>query len=651
MAYSFDPGELALLQALADRYPTADAALAEAAALRAGLALPKGTVHVISDVHGEDRKLRHVINNASGSLRPLVESLFGGGKLSADEQRSLLNVLYYPREAMEALRPQLADRAARVAWAKRLLRLQFAVVRALASHYRSGRVTELFPDDYGELFEELYDEPCSGRGQRYVDAMIDALADHGRELAAVRAASRLVRNLSVAELIVAGDLGDRGPRIDRVIDYLMRQPHVSVVWGNHDVSWMGACLGQPALIATVVRFSLRYGRTDQLEEGYGVPLDALEDLARAAYGDDPAEQFKVKVKGSVWDELLLARMQKAIAILQLKLEAQTSRRHPEWGMEGRNLLHRIDRTNGTVEIDGKTYPLLDRNLPTVNPEDPYRLSPAEQTCMDRLREAFVSSARLWQHLSWVVRRGAMWLRRDDVLVFHACVPVDDQGNPLELEIDGKRLTGRAQMDAIDSVIRRAFRKGAEGLDADADWLWYLWAGPKSPLFGKDKMATFEGYFVADKDAQHEHKNAYFSLIHDAVFVKRIGADFGMGDDVMVVNGHVPVKVEKGEQPVKRGGNAVTIDGAFSEAYGDRGYTLILSAEGIKLAEHHHFESVARVISEGADIVPKVAVIRKYDHPRTVGETEEGEAVRQRIHALERLILAYHEGAILENATL
>jgi fructose-1,6-bisphosphatase III len=648
MAYSFDPGELALLQALSARYPTADAALAEAAALRAGLSLPKGTVHVISDVHGEDRKLRHVINNASGSLRPLVESMFAG-KLSAEDQRSLLNVLYYPREAIQALRPQLADLAAQVAWVKRLLRLQFDVVRALAAHYRSVRVTALFPDDYAELFEELYDEPCAGRGQRYVDAMIDALADHGGELEAVRSASRLVRNLSVAETIVAGDLGDRGPRIDRVIEYLMRQPHVSVVWGNHDVSWMGACLGQPALIATVVRFSLRYGRTAQLEEGYGIPLDALEDLARAAYADDPAERFKVKVKGSAWDESQLARMQKAIAVLQLKLEAQTSRRHPEWGMEGRNLLHRIDRASGTVEVDGKTYPLLDRNLPTVNPEDPYRLSPAEQTCIDRLREAFVTSSRLWQHMSWVVRRGAMWLKRDDALIFHACVPVDEQGHPLALEIDGKSVTGRAQMDAIDSVIRRAFRKGAEGLDTDADWLWYLWAGPKSPLFGKDKMATFEGHFVADKEIQHEHKNAYFTLIHDAAFVRRIGAEFGMGDDVMVVNGHVPVKVEKGEQPVKRGGNAVTIDGAFSEAYGDRGYTLILSAEGIKLAEHHHFESVQQVITAGADIVPHVAVIQSYPRPRTVGDTDEGEAVRRQAHALERLILAYHEGAIPENS--
>ena len=646
MAHSFDPQELALLGALAVRYPTADAAMAEAAGLRASLSLPKGVVHVISDVHGEDKKLRHVINNASGSLRPMVEERFRG-KLVDAEQRELLNVLYYPREAMEALKSIFADKARRRDWAKRTLRLQFEIVRALADTYRRAQVEALMPAGHHQLFEALLSEPCTGRGTAFVDAMIDAMADHDRELSAVRAASRLVRNLSAAEIVVAGDLGDRGPRMDEVIDYLMRQPNVSLVWGNHDVEWMGACLGQEALVATDVRFSLRYGRLAQLEEGYGVSLQPLVDLARKAYAGDPAEHFKVK--GS--DDPLLARMQKAIAILQFKLEAQTSRRHPEWDMEHRNLLHRIDRTAGTVEVEGKKHPLTDRNLPTVNPADPYALSDDERACIDRLRDGFVSSTRLWQHMSFVARRGAMWAKRDDVLIFHACVPVDEKGNPLALEVDGRSLSGRALFDAIDSVVRRAFRKGFEGLDADADWLWYLWAGPKSPLFGKDKMATFEGHFVADKEAKHEHKNPYFEFIHDAEFVKRIGREFGMADDVLVVNGHVPVKVEKGEKPVKRGGNAVTIDGAFSEAYGDRGYTLILAPEGVKLAEHHHFESVAAVVAGGADIIPTVTTLTAYPRPRTVADTEEGEAVRQQIKALERLIFAYHEGALLERVAL
>lgn len=643
MAYSFDEAELALLNALADDYPSADAALAEAAALRATLLLPKGTIHVISDVHGEDKKLRHIINNASGSLRPLVQKLFARS-LDESEHRQLLNVLYYPREAMDAMRGQLADKNSRHAWAKRMLRLQFQVVRHLAAGFRRASVIELVPPVYLELFAELRNEATNARGSGYIDAMVDALADNDRVLDAIRAASRLVRNLSASEIIVAGDLGDRGPHIDRVIECLMRQPDVSIAWGNHDVSWMGACLGQAALVATVVRFSLRYGRVAQLEEGYGISLAPLEALARKVYGDDPAEQFKVK--GS--DDLLLARMQKAIVILQFKLEGQTSRRHPEWEMGNRDLLHRIDRAVGTVEIDGRTFALLDRAFPTVDPTDAYRLSPDEQGCMDQLCMAFAQSSKLWTHMSFVARRGAMWTRRDDALIFHACVPVDEKGAPLALTVEGKALAGRALFDALDSIIRRAFRRGARNCDSEADWLWYLWAGPKSPLFGKDKMATFEGHFVADKAVKHEHKNAYFEFINDPEFVKRIGHEFGMGDDVLIVNGHVPVKIEQGEQPVKRGGNAVTIDGAFSEAYGDRGYTLILAPDGIKLAEHYHFESVEQVIQSGADIIPKMTTIRSYDHAHSVADTEQGHTVRRQIAALERLIFAYHEGAILES---
>ena len=365
MAYSFDEAELALLNALATDYPSVDSALAEVAALRATLSLPKGTVHVISDIHGEDKKLRHIINNASGSLRPLVQRLFAG-RLDEAAQRQLLNVLYYPREAMDALRPQLADTAARRDWAKRTLRLQFEVVRSLASKLRRATVIELVPPVYLELFAELRNEGLNARGEQDIDAMVDALSDYGRDLDAVRAASRLIRNLSTAEIIVAGDLGDRGPRIDSVCEYLMRQPNISIVWGNHDVSWMGACLGQAALVATVVRISLRYNRIAQLEEGYGITLQPLRELARKVYGDDPAGQFKVK--GS--DEVVLARMQKAIAILQFKLEGQTSRRHPEWEMGDRDLLHRIDRETWTVEIDGKRHPMLDRNLPTLDSANP-----------------------------------------------------------------------------------------------------------------------------------------------------------------------------------------------------------------------------------------------------------------------------------------
>jgi fructose-1,6-bisphosphatase-3 len=428
----------------------------------------------------------------------------------------------------------------------------------------------------------------------------------------------------------------------------MEQPKVSFTWGNHDASWMGACLGQEALIATVLRISLRYRRLSQLEEGYGVIVSPLEKLARTVYGDDPATCFKTKGTG-LRDDLLMARMQKAISIIQFKLEGQTSRRHPEWGMEDRNLLHRVDRQTSTVTIDGKSYPMLDTYLPTVDANDPYALSPEEKVCTDRLRQSFLASHHLWEHMSFVVKHGSMWLRRDQELVFHGCVPVDADGRFQSLSVDGVERSGPAMFDALEQVVRRSFRKGVVAAGDDVDWLWYLWTGPRSPLFGKDRMATFETYFVEDKDTHKETKNPYFKLIHDADFCNRISAAFGIEENGLIVNGHIPVRVDKGEEPVKRGGNAVTIDGAFSEAYGDRGYTLVLDPERVQLAEHHHFESITEAITTGADIVPKVTTVKAYDRPRLVADTEEGVMIRERIAALERLIMAYEEGALVEQS--
>ncbi len=643
---TFNSEEFTLLRALAVRFPTVDTALAELSALRAGLCLPKGAVHVVSDVHGEYKKLRHIINNASGTLRPLVESLFAN-RLTEEELRDLLAVLYYPREAMEYVTARLRDVATRQAWVRRTLRLQFEIVRQLTGNYRHRHVVSLFPQAYEELFEELLHEPCNSRGPEYVDAMIDGLVAEGRDITVVRAGSRLVRNLSVSELVVAGDLGDRGPRLDRVVDYLTQQPNVSITWGNHDVSWMGACLGHEALIATAVRISLRYRRLSQLEEGYGLIMAPLEKLARTVYADDPAERFKTRGTG-LRDDLLMAQMQKAAAIIQFKLEGQLSRRHPEWEMEHRNLLHRIDHAAGTVEIEGKVHQLRDTHFPTIDPAVPYELCAEERACMDRLKQSFISSARLWEHMSYVTRRGAMWLRRDHAVIFHGCLPVSDDGDFLSLTVDGAEYSGRALFDALGSVVRRAFREG-EAAGGDADWLWYLWTGPRSPLFGKDRMAAFENYFIDDKEARREHKNRYFALLNDRDFCQRVASEFGVMENGLIVNGHVPVKVEKGEEPLKRSGSAVTIDGAFSEAYGDRGYTLILAPERIALAEHHHFESISEAITSGADIVPKVSNLRVYDPPRTIADTEEGEALRQDIGALERLVLAYQEGALLERS--
>ncbi len=636
-------GDLAMLRAMQGSYPNIASAQAEIAALRAGLSLPKQVVHVISDIHGDYKKLRHVINNASGSLRPLVEEMFET-RLSPVEIRDFLSILYYPHEAMQLLKIGALPDEAQLAWALKTLRQQFEIIRNLASGYRRKRVEAIFPVEFHEFFHDLMDEPYTSRGEAYIETMTLSFAESGSLFAMVRAASRVVRNLSVGEIFVAGDMGDRGPRIDKVIEYLMRQPHVTITWGNHDVSWMGACLGQEAAIATVLRISLRYRRLLQLEEGYGISLQPLERLAQTVYGDDPAEHFESKRSGDR-DDLLMARMQKAIAIMLFKLEGQASQRHPEWNLDNRNLLHRIDRQAGTVEIDGKIFPLLDTLFPTVDPFSPYDLSPEEDECMKRLQNSFTNSRLLWDQMVYLVSHGSMWQRRDDVLIFHACVPTDEKGAFLPIEVNGVAYQGRALFEALNSLVRRAFRKGAEERDSEADWLWYLWTGALSPLFGKDKMATFETYFVEDSTTHKESKNPYFAQINDAEFCKGILREFGVSEVGLIVNGHVPVKITEGEKPVKKGGNAVTIDGAFSEVYGDHGYTLILEPDRIALAEHSHFESVEEAITTGADIIPKIDTLREYRPFRHVADTEDGETIRETIALLERLIHAYEEGLL------
>jgi fructose-1,6-bisphosphatase-3 len=635
---------LPLLRAMARRYPTADAAIAEIGYLEGVLTLPKGTIHVVSDVHGEHKKLKHIINNASGSLRPMVERLFAG-RLEATEMRDLLSVIYYPREAYawQRSRPGFDRRGYLLATLAR----EVEIIREISRRYTLRHAEKVFPPALAGLFRELVSARGMEGRKAFLEALVEPFVRHDRDVDLLRAGAHVIRNLSVAELVVAGDLADRGPRADKVIDFLMRQPQVSIVWGNHDASWMGACLGQRALIATVMRISLRYRRLGQLEEGFGITVAPVEKLARTVYGDDPAERFGVKGEG-LRDPLLMARMQKAMAIMQFKLEGQTSRRHPEYGLEHRSLLHRIDPAAGTVTIDGKVHPLLDTRLPTVDfAGDPYALSADEEACMARLEQSFLESAALWSQMSWVERRGAMFIRRDRALIFHGCVPVDAGGAFQSLVVDGEPRRGCALFEALERKVRRAFR--AKAAD-DVDMLWYLWTGPLSPLFGKDRMATFEGHFVADKHAAHETKDHYFHLIHDASFCSRICRELG-GDEEkgLIVNGHVPVKIEAGESPVKRSGRAVTIDGAFSEAYGDKGYTLVLEAGRTALAQHHHFESVEEAVAAGADIIPAITDIEAFEQPRTVADTERGAEIRSEIEVLAALLRAY-EGNVVQEQT-
>jgi len=632
-----------MLELLAAQFPNVDAAIAESARLAAVQTLPKGVVHVISDIHGEDKKLQHVINNASGTLRPLVEELFAQ-TMDDVERAAFLKLIFYPAEVTQRVGETLTTPGQVKAYSQQMLGPQLELLRYLVSNFSLRLATEVFPAEYRELLLEMMHAPSTERGPDFVDAMLDELVRRGRALHLIHLLGRLIRNLAVDELIIAGDLWDRGPRGDRVMDYLRLQPNVEFIWGNHDVLWLGASMGHEALICTVLRVSLRYRRLGQLDEGYSVPLTPLEHLARTVYADDPAENFMPKGDGMRPNEVV-ARMQKAAAVMQFKLEGQLIERNPQWDLDHRRLMHRIDYENGTIEIDGRTYTLRDTNFPTVDPKKPYELSDDESNCLAYLKHSFLNSQKLQEQMKFMVGHGSMYLQRDDCLIFHGCVPVDEDGEFLPLQVNGQPLSGRAMFEEIEQVVRRAT---VDSACEDLDFLWYLWSGPRSPLFGKDRIATLERDLISDKVSHRENKDPYFSLIHEARFCEKVLDEFGASaESGLIVNGHVPVKVEAGESPLKRSGKAITIDGAFSEAYGDHGYTLLLEAERIVLAQHSHFESVEAAIRDGVDIIPQVQDIRVFATPRRTQDTERGQRISYRIEMLNRLIDAYRTNRLHE----
>ncbi|MGJ8698058.1 MAG: fructose-bisphosphatase class III [Verrucomicrobiaceae bacterium] len=634
------------LSLLARQFPTSASVLSEIALLQAKLTLPKRRIHIISDVHGDDRKLRHVVNNASGGLSMLIDEVFGE-ELAEEEKRTFLAFLYYPVEKMRRYREELKDDEWRMRKVKKLLRLQFRLVRYLAKTVAKDELLGLIKEEFKVLYIALLDEVSFERDPSYVDSMVDALSDYDQDIIALHEASRLVRNLVVSEVVVAGDLFDRGERGDRVIHYLKNQPKVSFTWGNHDVIWMGATLGSEVMIATVLRISLRYLRLWQLEEGYGILLSPLAMLAKTVYADDPAVCFFPKRSSGFTDDYLVARMHKAAAILEFKLAGPVIERHPEWEMEDRRLLHRVDYEKGTVELNGETHELKDGAFPTVDPGDPYALSAEERTCMDRLRESFVSSPRLWEHMLFVVRQGGMSLKRDEALIFHACVPTNEDGTLREVDLGRGQFKGGALFHELEQIVRSTYREGAHAVSGDLDFYYWLWANGDSPLFGKSKMTTFERYFIEDASTHREEKDAYYGKVHDAEFCKMVGREFGMDEDVLIINGHVPVKVEKGEDPVKAGGNAVTIDGAFSESYGDHGYTLVMGPKAIRLAEHSHFESIEHFLDCDDDMIPKLRVLRKYEKVRTLAGTRESPDIEAQLCSLNSLLQAYRSGGVVE----
>lgn len=631
------------LQLVARQFPNRDAALSEIARQQAESQLPVGSIHVISDIHGEDAKLRHVLHNGSGTLRPLIEELFAD-ELKPDELRNLVSLFFYPDEMLALVRERIGigpelDRFFEDAMTK-LAKL----LRVLARNRSLSRVAKAADPAIRDLLLELACGPYSVTQPEYLQAITRSIVAHGRGARVVHHMIKMIRGLAVEELIIGGDCWDRGPRGDRVVDHLMHQPKLSFIWGNHDMAWVGAAFGHPACVAHVCRISLRYGRLEQLEEGYSIPMWPLIKLAQTVYSDDPAPSFKPKLP-TQRDPLLVARMQKAAAIIQFKLEAAAISRHPEWGLDNRRLLHEISADRKTITIDGHVYPLSDTRFPTIDPNNPYALSKEEQECLDSLTRSFTTSAKMKVHVRYLHGQGALWLVRRNHLVFHACVPVDEKGEFLSLEVDGVPVKGKALFTALELLIARVFD---QPVIEDLDWMWYLWCGPLSPLFGKDKIATFEIDFVADHHTHKETKNPYFNLINETWFCDKVLNEFGVNTESgLIVNGHVPVKIEKGESPLKKSGKAITIDGAFSEAYGDYGYTLLIEPAGTFLALHHHFDQVEKAVREGVDIIPQVTVIREETEIPKRGETEEANSIKATCDLLEKLDMAFRANQIPE----
>ena len=645
----------AYLRLLARQYPTVRAASARIIHLRAVLGLPKGTEHFLSDLHGEHAAFSHMLRNASGVIKGKIRDLYQN-VLPAHERDLLCTLIYYPEEKLSLLRRQGAVNAE--FYRITLYRL-VEVCRLLAGKYTRERVRAALPGDLGGVIEELLTREDGRDKQAYYEELMRAVIETGQGDDLIVALSQTIQYLAVDRLHIIGDIYDRGPRADLILDALMDYHQVDVQWGNHDIAWMGAAALCEACIAQVLVTSVKYGNLDTLEVGYGISLRPLSNLAEL-YADDPCEGFQARGGGqdAQEDAGRLARMHKAAAVLQFKLEGQLIARRPEYGMDARRLLHRVDPDACTVEVDGTVYPMRSCSFPTVDWRDPYALCPQEREALERLTAAFAHSEKLQRHVRFLYSAGGLYLRCNGNLLYHGCMPLTPEGEfaaiPLPLEPGEAQPVWQAAFDRADRVARQGYfaREGSAAREAGRDFLWYLSCGPCSPLFGKDRMATFERCFIPDEAAWRETKNPYYARLDDPAFAARVLEAFGLSPERgHIVNGHVPVRLRKGESPVRAGGRLLVIDGGLSRAYqpvtGIAGYTLIFSSHELSLVAHQPFESTVRAITEEQDIHSVQTVVEKMPRRLLVADTDQGDALRARIADLEALLSAYRDGALKE----
>ena len=649
--------DLRYLKLLSHSFPTIADASTEIINLQAILNLPKGTEHFLADIHGEFEAFQHVLKNASGNIKRKVNEIFGN-QIRESEKKELCTLIYYPRQKLELVKEKEEDIDD---WYHITIHHLVKVCREVSSKYTRSKVRKNLPEEFSYIIQELLHERTEDVDKTaYVSAIIDTIISTGSADDFIVALSNVIHRLAVDQLHILGDIYDRGPGAHLILDTMETYHNWDIQWGNHDILWMGACAGNEACICNVIRLSLRYANLATLEEGYGINLIPLATFALDTYGEDPCEEFLPRLLSGDdnMDEktkLLTARMHKAISIIQFKLEGQMAAKHPEWHMADRAVLSFVDYKKGTITLDGKQYTLTSNSFPTIDPTAPNQLTAEERSLMDRLRHSFAVSEKLDRHIHLLLSHGCMYAVFNNNLLFHASIPLNEDGSLKEVELFGnRRCKGMELMHNIGMIIRAAFQNDTDDDEREysIDYFLYLWCGKDSPLFDKSKMATFERYFLKEKETHKEEKGFYFKLRDNASICDRIMDAFGVeGPNRHIINGHVPVHVKTGENPIKADGKLMVIDGGFSEAYhketGIAGYTLVYHSRGFQLVQHEPFTSTRDAIQRGTDIIGTTQIVEMSAHRMRVSDTNKGEEIRQQIEDLEKLLYSYRHGIIKE----
>ena len=651
--------DMRLLQLLAQTFPNSESASTEIINLEAILSLPKGTEHFVADIHGEHEAFLHILRNASGNIKRKVYDLFEDS-LPKQEMRDLCTLIYYPEKRLEMIEESSEEDLSGF-YARTLLQL-IQVCQSVSSKYTRSKVRKVLPKQFAYIIEELlHESPNDEDKDVYVQRIVETIVQIGQARNFIIAICNVIHKLSIDQLHILGDIFDRGPGAHIIMDYLLTRENFDLQWGNHDALWMGAAAGCDACIAIVLRLSLRFANLATLEEGYGINLLPLATFALETYADDPCLQFQpigslAEVKDDEKRLRLIAQMHKAISIIQFKLEGQLVRQHPEWNIDRRGTLENINLSQGdTYRFDGKDYPLLDTCFPTLDKDNPYKLSPEEEELMKRLHHSFRISEKLQKHVRCLFSHGSMFTVCNNNLLFHASVPLNPDGSLRQVKIDGEAFCGRELMQQIELKMRTAFQHDTpreQRLQA-RDFFWYLWCGPDSPLFDKSRMTTFERYFLADPATHHEEKGAYYQLRENPTVCTRILNSFGVeGETRHIINGHVPVHAGQGENPIKADGMLMVIDGGFSKSYhhttGIAGYTLVYHSRGFQLIQHEPFTSTAEAVANGTDIKSSTQIVEMMGRRIRVRDTDRGRQLQEQIKELRQLLRAYRHGLIKEN---